>query len=61
MFVIPTASDQGMRVDSLKRKAGTGLVPKKNASSIPAQLAEAELDSLTHREQGYQLETDSLT
>ena len=61
VFVIPTASDQGTRADSLKRKrAGTGLMPKQNASSIPPQLAEAELDLLTHREQGYQLETDSL-
>jgi len=48
-------------VDSLEHKrAGTGLMPKKKASSIPPKLTEVEEDLLTHMERGYQLETDSL-
>ena len=48
-------------VDSLERKrAGTGLMPKKKASKIPPKLTEAEQDLLAHMEQGYELETDSL-
>ena len=35
-------------------------MPKKKSRSIPAKLTEAEQDLLTHMEQGYQLETDSL-
>ena len=35
-------------------------MPKKKASSIPPKLTEAEQDLLTHMEQGYELETDSL-
>jgi hypothetical protein len=51
----------GAMVDSLERKrAGTGLMPKKKASSIPPKLTEAEHDLLAHMEHGYQLETDSL-
>jgi len=53
VFAIPTASDQWAVVDSLERKrAGTGLMPKKKASSIPPQLPEAEQDPLAHTEQG---------
>lgn len=54
-------SDQRSMVDSPERKrAGTVLMPKKKASSIPPKLTEAEQDLLAHMEQGYQLETDSL-
>ena len=35
-------------------------MPKKKATRIPPKLTEAEQDLLTHMEQGYQLETDSL-
>lgn len=35
-------------------------MPKKKARSITPKLTEAEQDLLTHVEQGYQLETDSL-
>jgi hypothetical protein len=35
-------------------------MPKKKASSIPPKLTETEQDLLTHMEQGYELETDSL-
>jgi len=35
-------------------------MPKRKARSIPPKLTEAEQDLLTHVEQGYQLETDSL-
>jgi hypothetical protein len=49
VFAIPTKSDPGAMVDSLERKrAGTGLMPKKKASSIPPKLTEAEQDLLTH-------------
>jgi len=39
---------------------GTEVMPKKKARSIPPKLTEAEQDLLTHMEQGYELETDSL-
>jgi hypothetical protein len=42
------------------KRAGTGLMPKKKASSIPPKLTEAEQDLLAHVEHGYELETDSL-
>ena len=35
-------------------------MPKKKATSIAPKLTEAEQDLLTHLEQGYELETDSL-
>ena len=35
-------------------------MPKKKATSIAPRLTEAEQDLLTHLEQGYELETDSL-
>lgn len=35
-------------------------MPKKKARSIPPKLTEAEQDLLTHMENGYELETDSL-
>jgi len=61
LFAIPTASDPLAMVDSLEpKRAGTGLMPKKKASSIPPKLTEAEQDLLAHMDQGYQLETDSL-
>ena len=33
---------------------------KKKSARVPSKLTEAEQDLLTHLEQGYQLETDSL-
>jgi hypothetical protein len=61
MFAIPPTSDPGAMVDSLERKrAGTGLMPKKKASSIPPKLTETEQDLFAHMEHGYELETDSL-
>jgi len=33
---------------------------KKNAASLPPKLTEVEQDLLSHMQEGYQLETDSL-
>ena len=35
-------------------------MPKKNATSAPSKLSDAEQDLLAHLERGYLLETDSL-
>jgi len=35
-------------------------MPKKKAANLPPKLTEAEQDLLTHIQDGYQLETDSL-
>lgn len=35
-------------------------MPKKKTAGVPPKLAEAEQDLLSHMEDGYQLETDSL-
>jgi hypothetical protein len=35
-------------------------MPKKKASSVPPKLTDPERDLLSHVQQGYQLETDSL-
>ncbi|MGB8579743.1 MAG: hypothetical protein WCD47_02890 [Candidatus Sulfotelmatobacter sp.] len=35
-------------------------MPKKKTAGVPAKLTEAEQDLLSHMEDGYQLETDSL-
>jgi hypothetical protein len=40
--------------------ASSSRMPKKKASSVPPKLTDPERDLLSHLQQGYQLETDSL-
>jgi hypothetical protein len=47
-------------VHSLRNHEVQHLMAKKKTTAVPPKLTEAEQDMLTHLEQGYELETDSL-